>query len=167
MVGGGILLLLGAPVKSKFDGLKSRKHWCSWFSDFWNPWEPLFVDLNIRTFLTTSKKKSQIIFEKHYFRNVAFENLELVNLENITILEICFCGFEYMKFLTTSKKTPKSFLETLFSKCGIRKFGTCETWEYCNLGNLFFWNLEISESWNLDILKLWNFETLPHSHIAT
>ena len=25
-IGGGIILLLGAPVKSKFDGLKSREH---------------------------------------------------------------------------------------------------------------------------------------------
>ena len=46
-IGGGIILLLGAPVKSKFDQLKSRKNRLSCFPDFRNPWEPLFVALNI------------------------------------------------------------------------------------------------------------------------
>ena len=32
--GGGIILLHGAPVKSKFDGLKIRKSRFSWFSNF-------------------------------------------------------------------------------------------------------------------------------------
>ena len=49
-IGGDISLLLGTPVKSKFDGLKSRKHRFAWFLDFWNPWEPLFVDLNIPSY---------------------------------------------------------------------------------------------------------------------
>ena len=63
LIGGGIILLLGAPFKSKFDGLKSRKHRFAWFLAFWDPWEPLFVVLNIPIYFKNSKKRSNSFWE--------------------------------------------------------------------------------------------------------
>ena len=48
-IGGGIFLLLRAPVKSKFHGLKSRKNRFSWFSDCWNPLEPMEAPVRTRS----------------------------------------------------------------------------------------------------------------------
>ena len=84
-IGGGIFLRLGAPVKSKCDGLKSRKTWCSYISNFWKPWEPLFVNLNIPKYFHKFKKKNR--FDKSW--NWKFWNPGTVESWKLETLKTC------------------------------------------------------------------------------
>ena len=70
-IGGGILLLLGAASKSKFDGLKSRNIDFRDFLIFGTYCEPLFVDSNIPDYYKlTDFRKSQIVFERYFWETI-------------------------------------------------------------------------------------------------
>ena len=88
-IGGGIFLLLGAPVKSKFGGMKSRKHRFSRFSDFWSAWEHIFVDLNIPNSFQKSKivpkcSKSMPTVKQSMYKN-AYKNIRAFDENNIEL----------------------------------------------------------------------------------
>ena len=68
-----------APVKSKFDGLKSRKPCFSWFCEFGDPWKPLFVDLTMSKYFKKLRKKPKNMLEAYYLssRMCSFEDFEM------------------------------------------------------------------------------------------
>ena len=76
---GGIILLLGALIKWKFDGLKSRRHR---FSDFWNPWGPFICGFEY------TRLHGRLVGHLHFCWKTG--NLELLKHKQIPINQTCF-----------------------------------------------------------------------------
>ena len=119
---GGIILLLGAPVKSKFDGLKFRKRGCY---DFWiwgDPLEPLFVDLYIPNHFEKSKKIQNMFGEYDFWQKT---DVRSVKLSKFGILEIW--NFEIVELWKIA--------------FGKRNFGIVQLWKFelCNFETIYIY----------------------------
>ena len=142
-IGGGIILLLGAPVKSKFDGLKSRKHRFPWFMDFWSPWERLSVSLSINYFKKLWQSPKQL-WKQYYSRK--FGNV----------------GRRFVGNVGKDGHRQIPHIRLMHSlEDGINIFQ--KAWNG-NLVILESWNLGMLTSWNFETLKFWNFEILERGN---
>ena len=103
--------------------------------DFWSPWEPLSVNVNIANYFKRSKKK-QTQFDKYYL-NMEFVNLEISRfgkLRNLAFGEFGTLDFWFLQL----------FMFLHLRNLAVFTFWKFETW---SLGAF-----EILKSWNLGIL---------------
>ena len=101
-----IMLLQFGLVTFRFGYGRTRQPRFSWFLDFWHPWDPLFMDLNIPDhFRIANTKKTRFrenIFEYEIWNSEHFK--ESCNLEHFEISSLGNGNFETLElwnFLAT------------------------------------------------------------------
>ena len=60
-----------APIHFRFYCARDRKLTLSCFLDFWDPWEPLFMDLNIPSYFKNTRTNGNIV------KHIILENVEM------------------------------------------------------------------------------------------
>ena len=134
--GNGIILLHGAPIKSNFAGLKSRK---PLFQDFWNSvtlWTLIF-EFGYAKLPHKYNRIPNRIWKTYYLRISEYQN----RFWEINVLRFRRVQFGIIGFLE------------------IWTFEIMELWKW-NFGTLKLCNLGILEFGNCRILESWNFGTL-------